>query len=371
MKLELEIHMRFTWIRELPSSVIQHQARLRVLDLSDLKNLLALPSSIFKLRGLVKLDVSYCSKLESLPDDICDLENLEELHASYILISRRLSSIVRLNKLKFLTFAKQQSEDGVHFVFPQVNERLRSLETLNLGCCNIIDGGLPEDIGCLHSLKRLYLSRNNFQHLPRRIAQLGSLRSLNLSHCKRLTELPEFPEQLDTIYADWNSLSLRSFTSKTVEWQLRTPIIPSWFHHRGIAKNVSVNLSENWYVPDNFLGFAVCYTGKLMYVTTHLIPLCYNVMSWMNLKLDLVEPDGKCRLREYSPDSVIHFFLVPFAGLWDISKANGRTPNDYGCIMLSFSGDMREYEFRLLYKDHRIGTRRSRYDSCKHNDCDQ
>ncbi|KAM3282757.1 hypothetical protein P3S67_026402 [Capsicum chacoense] len=364
MKLELEIHMRFTWIRELPSSVIQHQANLRVLDLSDMKNLVALPSSIFKLRGLVKLDVSYCSKLESLPDEICDLENLDELHASYTLISRPPSSIVRLNRLKFLTFAKQQSEDGVHF-----------------------------DIGCLHSLKRLCLSRNNFQHLPRRIAQLGSLRSFNLSHCKRLTELPEFPEQLDTIYADWSnylicnslfrnisslqhgisvsdSLSLRSFTSRTVEWQLRTPTIPSWFHHRGIAKNVSVNLSENWYVPDNFLGFAVCYTGKLMYVTTHLIPLCYNVMSW-NLKLDLVEPDGNCRLPEYSPDSVIHFFLLPFAGLWDISKANGRTPNDYGCIMFSFSGDMREYEFRVLYKDQRIGTRRSRYDSCKHNDCDQ
>ncbi|XP_055818720.1 TMV resistance protein N-like isoform X2 [Solanum dulcamara] len=385
MKLELEIHMRFTWIRELPSSVIQHQARLRVLDLSDMKKLVALPSSVCKLKSLVKLDVSYCSKLESLPEEIRDLENLEELHARHTLISRPPSSIVCLNKLKFLTFAKQESEDGVYFVFPQVNGGLHSFEILNLGCCNLIDGGLPEDIGCLHSLKRLYLSRNNFHHLPRSIAQLVALRSLNLSHCKKLKQLPEFPEQLDTIYADWSkhsicnslfqnisllqhdistsdSLSLRLFTSRTLT-------IPTWFHSRRTGKIGLVNLPENWYVPDNFLGFAVCYTGRLMYVTmtTHLIPLCYDSKLWMTLKLDLLEPDSNCLVRKYSPDSVIHFFFVPFAGLWNTSKANGKTPNDYGRIMLSFSGDV-EYGFRLLYKDVCIGTRRSRYDSSKHPD---
>ncbi|WMV07598.1 hypothetical protein MTR67_000983 [Solanum verrucosum] len=336
MKLELEIRMRFTWIRELPSSIIQHQARLRVLDLSDMKSLVALPSSVCKLKVLMKLDVSYCSKLESLPEEIGDLENLEELHASHTLISRPPSSIIRLNKLKFLTFAKKESEDGVYFVFPQVNEGLHSLEILNLSCCNIIDGGLPEDIGCLRSLKRLYLGRNNFHHLPRSIAQLGSLRSLNLSHY---------------------SLSLRLFTSRTLT-------IPTWFHRRGTGKSGLVNLPENWYVADNFLGFAVCYTGRLLYVTmtTHLIPLCYDVKLWMTLKLDLLEPDSNSLVCEYSPDSVIHFFFVPFAGLWDTSKANGKTPNDYGPIMLSFSGDIRDYGFRLLYKDLCIGTRKSKYD---------
>ncbi|KAK6802788.1 hypothetical protein RDI58_000571 [Solanum bulbocastanum] len=49
--------MRFTWIRELPSYVIQHHARLRVLDLSDMKNLVALPSSVCKLKVLMKLCV--------------------------------------------------------------------------------------------------------------------------------------------------------------------------------------------------------------------------------------------------------------------------------------------------------------------------
>ncbi|KAM3327914.1 hypothetical protein P3S68_033376 [Capsicum galapagoense] len=82
---------------------------------------------------------------------------------------------------------------------------MKNLETLNLSCCNLIDGELPDDIGCLSSLKELNLSGNNFGHLPRSIAQLGALQCLDVSHCKRLTQLPEFPVQLDTIEADWTN----------------------------------------------------------------------------------------------------------------------------------------------------------------------
>ncbi|XP_049410678.1 TMV resistance protein N-like [Solanum stenotomum] len=305
MKLELEIKVEGTGIRELPSSIqyLTHitkkhllgmknlEAPFTELDLAGMKKLIALPSSIGMLKGLVKLDVSWCLKLESLPEEIGDLENLVNLDASCTRISKPPSSIVRLNKLKFLNFAGQCLEDGVYFVFPQVNEGLRSLEILNLSSCNLIDGGLPEDIGCLSSLKKLDLSKNNFEHLPGSIAQLGALEALYLSYCKRLTQLPEFPEQLDKIDAYWSndsicnslfqnisslqqhdisasdSLSLRAFVS----WEEN---IPSWFHHRGFDKSVSVNLPENWYVRDNFLGFAVCYSGELIDMTAQLISLC-------------------------------------------------------------------------------------------------
>ncbi|WMV26225.1 hypothetical protein MTR67_019610 [Solanum verrucosum] len=259
----------FLGIRQLPFSFFAH--------LNGLKNLVSLPSSICKSKDLVKLDVSRCSKLESLPEEIGDLENLEKLDASYTLISRPPSSVVRLNKLKSLAFRKGKSEDGVYFVFPLVNEGLLSLESLDLsGCniidgrlpedigslsslkelnlsyCNIIDGGLPEDIGslsslkhlnlngnnfehlpqrisklgaleyldlsdckrltqlpedigCLSSLEELHLSGHNFEHLPQSISELGALRWLELSDCKRLTQLPEFPQQLDTIDVDWSN----------------------------------------------------------------------------------------------------------------------------------------------------------------------
>ncbi|KAH0661333.1 hypothetical protein KY284_026264 [Solanum tuberosum] len=374
MKLELEIKVEGTGIRELPSSIqyLTHitkkhllgmknlEAPFTELDLAGMKKLIALPSSIGMLKGLVKLDVSWCLKLESLPEEIGDLENLVNLDASCTRISKPPPSIVRLNKLKFLNFAGQCLEDGVYFVFPQVNEGLRSLEILNLSSCNLIDGGLPEDIGCLSSLKKLDLSKNNFEHLPRSIAQLGALEALYLSYCKRLTQLPEFPEQLHKIDAYWSndsicnslfqnisslqqhdisasdSLSLRAFVS----WEEN---IPSWFHHRGFDKSVSVNLPENWYLRDNFLGFAVCYSGELIDMTAQLISLCDDGTSGITQKLALSNHSDW--------NSKIYFFLVPFAGLWDTCKANGKTPNDYGLITLCFSGEMNKYGLRLLYKD--------------------
>ncbi|KAL3371073.1 hypothetical protein AABB24_007883 [Solanum stoloniferum] len=186
-----KIMTSYSGIRELPLSFFDLQPHLTELHLNDMENLVSLPSSICKSKGLVKLSVSFCSKLESLPEEIGDLENLEKLDASYTLISRFPSSIVRLNKLKSLSFRKGKSEDRVYFVFPLVNKGLLSLEDLDLSYCNIIDGRLPEDIGSLSSLEELNLCGNKFEHLPQSISELGALRSLNLYNCKRLTQLPE------------------------------------------------------------------------------------------------------------------------------------------------------------------------------------
>ncbi|KAH0657748.1 hypothetical protein KY289_026496 [Solanum tuberosum] len=176
---------------------------LECLNLEKCSSLIEVHSSL----GLLKFgDISRNHwKNEVGVRDKGDLENLEELDASCTRISQPPSSIVQLNKLKSLSFSGQCLEDGVHFVFPQVNEGLRSLEILNLSFYNLIDGGLPEDIGCLSSLKELHLNGNNFVHLPESIAQLGDLETLYLSNCKRLPQLPEFSNQLHTISADWSN----------------------------------------------------------------------------------------------------------------------------------------------------------------------
>ncbi|KAG5575318.1 hypothetical protein H5410_055452 [Solanum commersonii] len=394
----------YSRIRELPLYFLDHQPHLIELHLDGITNLASLPSSICKSKGLVKLHVSNWSKLESLPEEIGDLENLEELDARGTLISRPPSSIVRLNKLKSLSFGQHRSEDAVYFVFPLVNKGLLSLEKLDLSYCNLKDGGLsedigslssleelhlsgnnfehlpqsiselgalrllyltnckrltqlPEDIGSLSSLKGLYLKGNNFEYLPRTIAQLGALQYLALSHCKKLTQLPEFPQQLHTIHADWSSdwicnslfrnisslqhdicsshsLSLRAFGSWVKD-------IPSWFNYKGMGTSVSVNLPKNWYVSDNFLGFAVCYYGDYYIdcIIAHLIPLCDDGMSSMTQEFSL-------SIHSQYSSHTIKFLLVPLGGLWDASNANEKTPNDYGHIKLDVFGEEKKFGSR-------------------------
>uniref|UniRef100_A0A0V0HL96 Putative ovule protein n=1 Tax=Solanum chacoense TaxID=4108 RepID=A0A0V0HL96_SOLCH len=233
----------------------------------------------------------------------------------------------------------------------------------------------------------LILSGNNFEHLPRSIAQLGALEYLDLSDCKRLTQLPEFPQKLDTIHVDWSnasicnllfqnmsslqhdicssdSLSLRVFRSSEED-------IPSWFNNQGMGTSVSVNLPKNWYVSDNFLGFAVCYFGEysIACITAHLIPLsCDDGMSSMTQEFALPNNCGWNFI----------ILLVPLGGLWDASNANEKTPNDYGCIKLDFRETDNDFEetdddfeenmkfgVRLLYKNESelcIGKRKSRYE---------
>ncbi|KAM3264746.1 TMV resistance protein N-like [Capsicum annuum] len=412
MKPELKIKMGRSGIRELPSS-IQYLTHITKLNLKEMRNLASLPRSICMLKSLVALDISYCSKLESLPEDIGDLLNLEKLDATCTLISRPPSSIILLYKLKFLSFAKQNSEvgleDGVFFVFPHVNEGLRSLEDLDLvlylsdcpnlkefpqvndglcsledlylSYCNLIDGGLPEDIGSLSSLKKLYLDGNDFEHLPQSVAQLDGLRFLDLSTCARLKELPDFMWMPDLYFLHlidcmnplgffekishlclYNCKHLKTFPGLCVNslqcirtWECSSlksyPKITGSMKVESEIHMLDINLPENWYISDNFLGFAVGYSSQLIDITAHLIPLC---------------DDGI---------------------LWNTSKANGKTPNDYGIITLSFDGEIKKFGFRLLYKDepeletllqmranndepteHCIGTRSSRYDYSEHHD---
>ncbi|WMV26224.1 hypothetical protein MTR67_019609 [Solanum verrucosum] len=126
-----------------------------------------------------------------------------------------------------------------------------------------------------------------------------------------------------------------------------------------MGTSVSVNLPENWYVSDNFLGFVVCYYGDYYIdcITAHLIPLCDDGMSSMTQKFALSNNS------QYSNVWYIIFLLVPLGGLWDACNANEKTPNDYGCIKLDVFGEEKKFGVRLLYKDESelcIGIRKSR-----------
>ncbi|KAK6775003.1 hypothetical protein RDI58_026004 [Solanum bulbocastanum] len=352
---------------------------LKELNLSG-NNFECLPQSISKFGALEYLDLSDCKRLTQLPEDIGWLLFLKNLNFSgnnFEHLPRSISHICALEYLDLsdckrlaqlpedigcLLFLEDLNLSGTNFEhLPRSISQICALEYLDLSDCKRLTQ-LPEDIGSLFSLKELNLSGNNFEHLPRSIAQLGALEYLDLSDSKKLTQLPEFPQQLYAIHADWSndsfcnslfqnisslqhaicsshSLSLRVFSS----WG---EAIPSWFKYQGMGTSVSINLPKNWYVSDNFLGFAVCYSGELIdYITAHLIPLCDDGMSSMTQEFDLSNNSI------YSDDrNIINFLLVPLGGLWDASNANGKAPNDYGCFRLYFPKKIIESGVRLWYK---------------------
>ena len=150
--------------------------------MGNCKNLMALPSSICKLKSLNNLILSGCTKLEKLPQNLGNLESLMELKADRTAIRQPPSSIVLLRNLKVLSFHGSKwlpsdswnslfwsillpcrSPDSIHFLMPPLSG-LYSLAELDLTDCNIME--LPSDIDSLSSLIHLKLSRSDFSTLP-------------------------------------------------------------------------------------------------------------------------------------------------------------------------------------------------------------
>ncbi|CAL8173621.1 unnamed protein product [Prunus armeniaca] len=221
-----------TAIEQIPSS-IEHLVGLDYLNISDCKSLLGLPSAMCNLKSLKTLCVKRCSKLDKLPGD---MEFLEELNLSG---SAMREPLVAMKNLKSLTLSGLvTSRDGIWcgldwlfgirksvdpdpwgLVLSSLN-RLGSLTKLDLSDCNIGEGAIPDDIGCLSSLKELDLSGNNFVSLPSSIRFLSELLSLQLERCKRLEQLPDLPPKRSSLFVrvdDCTSLKRLSDPSKLSE----------------------------------------------------------------------------------------------------------------------------------------------------------
>ncbi|XP_021802317.1 TMV resistance protein N-like [Prunus avium] len=194
-----------TAIEQIPSS-IEHLVGLAKLDVSDCKRLLGLPSAICNLKSLKILLGGRCSKLDKLPGD---MESLEELYLSGSAMREPLVAMKNLKNLSLrgpvdsrdgiwcgldclLGIRKSVDPDPWRLVLSSLTHS-GSLTKLDLNDCNIGEGAIPDDIGCLSSLKELKLSGNNFVSLPSSIRFLSELVYLELERCKRLERLPDLP----------------------------------------------------------------------------------------------------------------------------------------------------------------------------------
>lgn len=171
LELLEELNLVESNIETLPKG-IEKLKTLKVLNLSDCKNLAQLPEMIGSLVLLEELFLSGCRKIEALPNQINNLKMLKVLSLS----------------------------DSNLIALPNEVGCLLSLETVYLRKTKLT--ALPEAIGNLKSLKKLSLSDNeHLAQLPERIGELEALEKLDLSSCSSLTSLPnkilELPESCE------------------------------------------------------------------------------------------------------------------------------------------------------------------------------
>ena len=203
MKNLRELYLSDTDLEELPSSSTKHLKGLTDLDLTGCGNLIHVPKSICALRSLKALSFSYCPKLDKLPEDLESLPCLESLSLNFLRCE--LPCLSGLSSLKELSL-DQSNITGE--VIPNDNG-LSSLKSLSLNY-NRMERGILSNIFCLSSLEELKLRGNHFSTIPAGISKLPRLRSLNLSHCKKLLQIPELPSSLRALDTHGSPVTLSS-----------------------------------------------------------------------------------------------------------------------------------------------------------------
>lgn len=149
------------------------QLRL-IRDNSNLEPLKEVPSGVFDLHWLTRLDLSN-NEFNSLPEAITELQNLTSLRLSNNQFADLPEPITRLRKLTHLFLDSNQLTN-----LPDETARLRDLTYLHLSDNQLTS--LPEVITQLRKLTCLYLNNNELTTLPEAISNLEKLSELYLNN---------------------------------------------------------------------------------------------------------------------------------------------------------------------------------------------
>ncbi|KAH9726992.1 Disease resistance-like protein DSC1 [Citrus sinensis] len=192
-----------------------------------------LPSSYDNVQGHETQGLEGCSEQDNLPDNICNLKSFEYIGARGSAISQLPSSLSGSNPLQVLSFSGCRSL--VTIPASILSSGLSSLDRLDLRGCGLT--AIPQEIGCLSSLKELDICENNFESLPASIMQLSRLTYLYLSKCNMLLSLPEL------------SLSLKWLDASNCKRLQSLPEIPSSLEE--VDASVFEKLSKHSHYDEN------------------------------------------------------------------------------------------------------------------------
>ncbi|KAK7358212.1 hypothetical protein VNO77_00137 [Canavalia gladiata] len=308
-----------TAIQELPSS-LHHLVGLEELSLRWCQRLESIPPSIGSVSKLCMLDLAYCESLETLPSSIFKLK-LTKLDLNGCSMLRTFPEILEhAESFAFISLTKTAIKE-----LPSSLENLAGLQTLKLNLCRDLEllpnsignatllskldfsgcdklSQIPSDIGRLSLLRELTLRETGIVNLPESLALLSSLKSLDLSDCKRLECIPQLPPFLKYMvafdcpsirrvsrsrfkvssYSEESTFKFHLTNSQELDPSAQSNLaadawlriiqdyksvfycfpgsaVPHWFPYRCKGHSVTLNIdSLSWCSDDKSLGFALC-----------------------------------------------------------------------------------------------------------------
>ncbi|PWA49150.1 disease resistance protein (TIR-NBS-LRR class) family [Artemisia annua] len=158
-----------------------------------------LPSSVGNIEKLISFGLCACTDLKKISDIICSLQCIQKLtlQCNIPAFPEDLRQLECLEELCLYSTKIKHLLDSICML-----KRLKSL-TLNNGYRLEEPEGLleklPEDLGQLECLEKLYVSSKKIEYLPDSICMLKRLKSLNVTDCCRLGKLPEDIGQLESL----------------------------------------------------------------------------------------------------------------------------------------------------------------------------
>ncbi|RVW74930.1 Protein suppressor of npr1-1, constitutive 1 [Vitis vinifera] len=198
-------------------------------------------------------------------------------------IQRRiLSDIFRQSSLKSVCLRNcNLMEEGV----PSDIWNLSSLVNLSLSNCSLTEGEILNHICHVSSLQNLSLDGNHFSSIPANIIQLSKLRTSACITARSFYKFQSFHRvyellmsttahawklyQVSQVYLVFPCSSASNQQLRWSYWRKKFEIltlylmpgnngIPEWISHKKKGSKIGVELPENWWEDNNFLGFALC-----------------------------------------------------------------------------------------------------------------
>ncbi|CAL9022989.1 unnamed protein product [Prunus brigantina] len=160
----------FPGIKELRNASIESAVGLTLIEVTNCKSLVSLPTNIWKLKSLKSLDLKNCSNFQNFPEISEVMEYLEILN----LIGTAVKEL------------------------PPSIGNLVALRELDLHDCKNLEV-VPDELFCLTSLQELNLRGTKIKSIPASIKQAAQLSRMVLNSCESLEYLPELPPSLKAI----------------------------------------------------------------------------------------------------------------------------------------------------------------------------